>query len=30
MVNGILEENHGQISIEKTGQIGTVVLLELP
>lgn len=30
MAYGILEENHGKISIEKTDQAGTVILLELP
>ncbi|MFT5698883.1 MAG: two-component system NtrC family sensor kinase [Desulforhopalus sp.] len=30
MAYGILEENHGKITIEKTDQTGTVILLELP
>lgn len=30
MAYGILEENHGKISIEKTDNTGTVILLELP
>ncbi|TKB09009.1 PAS domain S-box protein [Desulforhopalus sp. IMCC35007] len=30
MAYGILEENHGKISIAKTDQTGTVILLELP
>ena len=30
MAYGILEENHGKISIQKTGPEGTTILLELP
>lgn len=30
MAYGILEENHGKISIEKTDETGTTILLELP
>jgi len=30
MAYGILEENHGKISIQHTGPEGTTILLELP
>jgi hypothetical protein len=30
MAYGILEENHGKISIKQTGPEGTTILLELP
>lgn len=30
MAYGILEENHGKISVKKTSETGTVILLELP
>ncbi|EKD37838.1 MAG: hypothetical protein ACD_75C00974G0004, partial [uncultured bacterium] len=30
MAYGIMEENHGKISIKNTGPEGTTILLELP
>ncbi|HSL38967.1 MAG TPA: ATP-binding protein, partial [Desulforhopalus sp.] len=30
MAYGIMEENHGRISIKETGPQGTTILLELP